>query len=44
MSPWYKTNTLAERYDMPLPELTDDVDTLTGKVNAHLKKMGFTWK
>jgi type I restriction enzyme M protein len=35
---------LAERYTAPLPELTDDVVTLSGKVNAHLKKMGFKWK
>ena len=35
---------LAERYTIPLPELTDDVDTFTDKVSAHLKKMGFSWK
>jgi type I restriction enzyme M protein len=35
---------LAERYTAPLPALTADVDTLTDKVDAHLKKMGFTWK
>jgi type I restriction enzyme M protein len=32
---------LAERYAKPLPILTDDVEILTGKVNEHLKNMGF---
>ncbi len=35
---------LAERYGSPLPQLTDEVETLTSKVNTHLKKMGFAWK
>jgi type I restriction enzyme M protein len=35
---------LAERYAAPLPQLTGDVETLTSKVDAHLKKMGFAWK
>ena len=35
---------LAERYVSPLPELTNEVETLTNKVDAHLKKMGFAWK
>jgi len=35
---------LAERYATPLPKLSNEVDTLTGKVDAHLKKMGFVWK
>lgn len=34
---------LAERYETPLPKLTDSVATLEEKVNAHLKKMGFSW-
>jgi len=34
---------LAERYAAPLPQLTSDVGTLTGKVDKHLKKMGFVW-
>jgi type I restriction enzyme M protein len=34
---------LAERYIAPLSELVDDVDTLTSKVDAHLKSMGFAW-
>ena len=32
---------LAERYENPLPELTDKVGELEAKVNAHLAKMGF---
>lgn len=35
---------LAERYASPLPQLTINVETLAGQVNAHLKKMGFVWK
>lgn len=34
---------LAERYETPLPQLTRDVEALTCKVDAHLKKMGFVW-
>ncbi len=34
---------LAERYAMPLPRLSEEVEILTGKVDAHLKKMGFVW-
>ena len=34
---------LAERYDTPLPKLTTEIDTLTNKVDEHLKKMGFLW-
>ncbi|GAB4528093.1 MAG: type I restriction-modification system subunit M [Anaerolineae bacterium] len=32
---------LAERYATPLPELTKRAQTLSEKVNAHLKKMGY---
>ena len=35
---------LAERYAAPLPQQTQTVDKLTGKVDAHLKKMGFAWQ
>jgi type I restriction enzyme M protein len=31
---------LAERYAMPLPELTDEVTGLASRVDGHLKKMG----
>jgi len=34
---------LAERYEIPLPKLTDKVEDLAGKVDAHLQKMGFAW-
>ena len=34
---------LAERYAAPLPILLTETVTLTGKVDAHLKKMGFIW-
>lgn len=35
---------LAERYAAPLPQLMDDVETLTENVDTHLQKMGFAWK
>ena len=35
-------NTLAERYETPLPQVTDRVSELETKVNAHLEKMGFS--
>ena len=31
---------LAERYATPLPQLTDEVETLAARVDEHLKKMG----
>jgi type I restriction enzyme M protein len=34
---------LAERYATPLPTIVTETETLTGKVDAHLKKMGFIW-
>ena len=34
---------LAERYAMSLPKLTAEVEVLSGKVEAHLQKMGFVW-
>ncbi len=34
---------LGERYATPMPVLTKDVQTLTGKVDEHLEKMGFKW-
>jgi type I restriction enzyme M protein len=34
---------LAERYEMPLPKLSEDVDVLSKKVNEHLQRMGFAW-
>ena len=35
---------LAERYENTLPELDEEVETLEIKVDAHLEKMGFSWK
>lgn len=35
---------LAERYEMPLPKLNDEILELESKVSAHLSKMGFVWK
>jgi type I restriction enzyme M protein len=35
---------LAERYATPLPQLTDEVATLTARVEEHLKRMGAVWK
>ena len=35
---------LAERYAMPLPQLTEEIATLAARVDGHLKKMGAVWK
>ena len=35
---------LAERYATPMPQLADEVDALTARVDEHLKTMGFVWK
>src|SRR5262249_47347764 len=35
---------LAERYETPLPQLTNEVAMLTDRVNVHLRKMGAGWK
>ncbi|MCP9453064.1 MAG: type I restriction-modification system subunit M [Nitrospira sp.] len=34
---------LEERYAQPLPAIELEVETLTAKVEGHLKKMGLTW-
>jgi type I restriction enzyme M protein len=34
---------LAERYETPLPKIVSRVAELEGKVNGHLKRMGFAW-
>ena len=34
---------LADRYDNPMPQLKNEVETLEQKVNAHLAKMGLVW-
>jgi type I restriction enzyme M protein len=35
---------LAVRYATPLPRLSEEVEALSGRVDAHLKKMGFVWQ
>lgn len=35
---------LAERYDTPLPQITDRVAELEAKVSRHLESMGFAWR
>jgi len=35
---------LTERYEMPLPTLTEKVAELEARVNGHLERMGFAWK
>jgi type I restriction enzyme M protein len=35
---------LAERYENPLPRLTEEVASLEKAVNRHLERMGFAWK
>ena len=34
---------LADRYETPLPQMTDHLTGLEEKVNAHLERMGFAW-
>ena len=34
---------LAERYAIPLPQLTNEVATLATRVDKHLKRMGAAW-
>ena len=35
---------LAERYEIPLPQMLDRLAEIEAKVNGHLKAMGFAWK
>jgi type I restriction enzyme M protein len=35
---------LAERYATPLPTLSEEVETLSARVDEHLKKMGAVWR
>ena len=35
---------LAERYAMPLPQLSEEVAVLSARVEGHLAKMGASWK
>ncbi|GHO96265.1 type I restriction-modification system subunit M [Reticulibacter mediterranei] len=34
---------LAERYETPLPKLSEEVEVLSEKVHQHLQRMGFAW-
>ena len=34
---------LADRYETPMPLLTQEVEALTAKVENHLKQMKFVW-
>lgn len=34
---------LAERYATPLPQLVEEVEVLSSRVEAHLQRMGFAW-
>lgn len=36
-----RIKTLAERYEMPLPQLAGNAEELTARVDTHLEKMGF---
>lgn len=38
-----RVKTLEERYAEPLPQLMQDVEVLSSKVDEHLKKMGLVW-
>ncbi len=38
-----RVKTLEERYAEPLPKLVESVETLSNKVDEHLKKMGLVW-
>jgi len=38
-----RVKTLEERYAEPLPQLVQDVEVLSSKVDEHLKKMGLVW-
>ncbi|WP_457811894.1 type I restriction-modification system subunit M [Sinorhizobium meliloti] len=38
-----RVRVLADRYAVRLPDLAANLATLTARVDAHLKRMGFTW-
>jgi len=39
----HRIKELTERYETPLPKISDDLDKLTAKVEKHLKRMKFVW-
>lgn len=38
-----RTRQLADRYGIPLPQITKEVETLAARVDEHLKNMGAVW-
>jgi type I restriction enzyme M protein len=38
-----RVKTLEERYVEPLPQLIQEVEVLSSKVDEHLKRMGLVW-
>lgn len=38
-----RVKTLEERYAEPLPQLVDEVEVLSSRVDEHLKRMGLSW-
>ena len=40
----HRVKDLAERYEIPLPQMLGRLADLEDKVNGHLEKMGFAWK
>jgi type I restriction enzyme M protein len=40
----HRVTELAERYEMPLPQLTNRVTELQVKVDRHLERMGIAWR
>jgi type I restriction enzyme M protein len=38
-----RVTVLAERYEVPLPQLADRADEVQGRVTTHLARMGFPW-
>ena len=40
----HRIRDLAERYELPLPDLIKDASEMEARVNGHLESMGFAWK
>ena len=38
-----RIKSLTERYEAPLPQIDEELNYLSAKVEEHLKKMGFAW-
>jgi len=39
-----RINEFADRYATPLPDMSEEVEALSAKVDEHLKMMGFVWE